>query len=239
MKLYHELNENRHHVSSAVFDYISNIKTIITLRLGNRTGREIDRRLEKGYNVHVQSEGIVNGVKWTTIGFVILFLQLFVVLYYVWTQHSVGAVVLAGNLVAIYQYLGKLSETFFGIAGSYQQALNWNANFEAAKPVFEAKIDNETVNGDSNKWNSIRISNLCFEYENGKQTLENIEFGFGKGERIGLVGESGSGKSSLMAVMRGLYKPTNVLLEMDGQRFETLWRGLQFCVAYESGNAQQ
>lgn len=222
VKLYHDLNENRHHVASAVFDYISNIRTIITLRLGNRTGREIDRRMEQGYDIHVQSEGIVNGVKWTTVGFIILFLQLSILLYYIWTQHAAGAVILAGNLVAMYQYLERLSRTFFGIAADYQQVLNWNTKYEAAKPVFEAGEAEKSKISAPETWNKASVSRLNFEYEGGKQTLCDIDLSFAKGDRVALVGESGSGKSSIMAVMRGLFEPQSVSLDLDSQKFETL-----------------
>ncbi len=222
VKLYHDLNENRHYVAAAVFDYISNIRTIITLRLGKYTAREIDRRLEKGYDIHVRSEGIVNGVKWTTVGFIILFLQLSILLYYIGTQHAAGTVILVGNLVAMYQYLGQLSHTFHGIAAGYQQVLNWNTKYDAAKPLFLAGEKEITQLSTSETWHRIQISNLNFEYEDGRQTLQNVALSFARSDRIALVGESGSGKSSLMAILRGLYEPNRVKVDIDGQSSPTL-----------------
>lgn len=222
VKLYHNLNENRHFVASALFDYVSNIKTIITLRLGRRTGREIDRRLEQGYDIHVRSEGIVNGVKWTTVGFIILLLQLSILLFYISTEHANGAVVLAGNLVAMYQYLERLSKTFFGIAADYQQVLNWDTKYETARTIFTAKGSYRTEMLAPVDWQQVHISALQFEYEEAQNTLNDLHFSFAKGDKIALIGPSGSGKSSLMAVIRGLYDPQNVALNLDGHHFETL-----------------
>ena len=224
VKLYHELNENRHYVASAIFDYISNVKTIITLRLGERTSREVDKRLEKGYGIHVQSEGIINGVKWTTIQFMFLFLQLSVLLYYIWAQYSVGATILVGNLVAMYQYLERLNQTFVGIARDYQRVLSWNAKYNTAEPIFKAGTGEENIIAGAplEIWHRATISGLNFEYEDGKQTLQNINLSFAKGEKIALVGESGSGKSSLLAILCGLYEPESVKLDLDNGRIETL-----------------
>jgi len=222
VKLYEALNENRHHVASAVFDYISNVRTIITLRLGERTGREVDRRLANGYDNHVHSEGIVNGAKWTIIHFMFLFLQLAILLYYIWAQYSAGTAILVGSLVAMYQYLGQLTNTFVGIAADYQRVLSWSAKYKTAEPIFNAGAGEVNIIAAPESWQMATISGLNFEYEPGKKTLQDINLSFAKGDKIALVGESGSGKSSLLAILRGLYEPESAKLDLDNKPFEAL-----------------
>ena len=220
--LYQKLHENRHKVQAAIFDYISNIKTIITLKLGGRTN-EVNQRLENGYPIHIQSEGIVNGAKWTSVKFMILALQLMILFHYIWSQHSIGAVILAGNLVAMYQYLDRLHQTYFTVARNLQKLLSWREQYNTATNIFNIKNEPTYKSESSNlKWEKISIKHLNFCYEPHKPQLLDIQLDIPQGIKIAIIGESGSGKSTLLNLLRGLYSPQKVELTVDKNSFNSL-----------------
>ncbi len=220
--LYHQMNEIQHKVASVFYDYVSNIKTIITLRLGPSTGIEFNHQIEKGYAPSMRSESQINQMKWLSISFGVLILEAGVIFYYIWQQMARGGIVFVGNVAAVFQYLQLISNNYMGIAVSYHQIMQWRADFETAEPIKDdLKIERLTF-GQQGDWHLINITDLSFEYESGKQTLQYVGLSFARGSRVALVGESGSGKSSLMAILRGLYEPNHVRLDIDGQILQTL-----------------
>lgn len=65
--------------------------------------------------------------------------------------------------------------------------------------------------------NCIKIDNLSFEYEQGKNILNDVNALFRKGCITGIVGSSGSGKSTLIKLILGLYTPDkNNGIEIQG-----------------------
>lgn len=220
--LYHQINEIQHKVASVFYDYVSNIKTIITLRLGPSTEIEFDHQIEKGYAPYMKSESQINQMKWLSISFGVLILEAGVIFYYIWQQMARGGIVFVGNVAAVFQYLQLLSTNYIDIATSYHQIMQWRVDFETAEPIkHDLKIEGQTFSQQGD-WHLINITDLSFEYEIGKQTLQHVGLSFARGSRVALVGESGSGKSSLMAILRGLYEPNHVRLDIDGQILQTL-----------------
>ena len=221
--LYGDMNELQHRVASVLYDYLGNIKTIITLRLGTQTGHEVDHRQELGYIPFMKAEAWVNGAKWFTVSLCNLLLEAGIILFYIWQRLNQGGTILAGNIAAVFQYLQQLSSTFGSIAEHYQAVINLWIDYQAVLPLKHAMEERGHSAGESRKhWQAIRITALDFDYASDKPTLRDISLAISPGDRIALVGESGSGKSSLMAVLRGLYEPRNVGLEVDGQHFPTL-----------------
>jgi ABC-type branched-subunit amino acid transport system ATPase component len=63
--------------------------------------------------------------------------------------------------------------------------------------------------------NEIEFRNVCFNYDNSKKIIENINIKFKKNDIIGIVGESGSGKSTLLDIIIGLLSPTSGEIFID------------------------
>lgn len=50
------------------------------------------------------------------------------------------------------------------------------------------------------------------------RALENLNFTFSDGARIGLVGHNGAGKSTLLRLLSGVYEPTSGIKRIEGKR---------------------
>ena len=66
----------------------------------------------------------------------------------------------------------------------------------------------------------IDFNNVSFEYECGKQILDNITFSAKAGESVGLVGSNGVGKSTLLKLIVGLNMSFEGDISVDGLKVE-------------------
>lgn len=53
----------------------------------------------------------------------------------------------------------------------------------------------------------IKLENVCYNYENGKEVLKNINYVFDKSRMYAITGKSGTGKTTLLSLMSGLDNP--------------------------------
>lgn len=108
----------------------------------------------------------------------------------------VGVVTIFGSfgpVLAISNLPGNLTQTF----ASGDRVLNL---LEEKPLVEDIKGNNEFV------FNSLKVSNLSFSFEDGDQILKNVNFEVKKGEIVGIIGPSGSGKSTILNLLLRFYK---------------------------------
>ena len=74
----------------------------------------------------------------------------------------------------------------------------------------------------------IKVENLCFEYEPGLQTINNISFQIHKGEYVAILGHNGSGKSTLLKLMTKIIYPTKGEIIIKGKVASLLELGAGF-----------
>jgi ATP-binding cassette, subfamily B, bacterial PglK len=66
---------------------------------------------------------------------------------------------------------------------------------------------------------NINIKELSFRYNSQTPyVLKHLSLTIFKGSRVGFIGKTGSGKSTLLDIIMGLLKPTDGLLEIDGEK---------------------
>jgi cobalt/nickel transport system ATP-binding protein len=53
----------------------------------------------------------------------------------------------------------------------------------------------------------IRLERVSFAYPGGRPVIEDLEFSFQGGDRVGIVGANGSGKTTLLHLLMGLIRP--------------------------------
>lgn len=231
IKTLEEVNEGEHVVSSTLFDSLSNIITVITLRLQKRMEAGV---LQKVSNIFpaFRRNIRVNEWKWFVVeGICISLIYAVILLGYVYQNWKPGEVFLIGGLVMLIGYVERFTSVFQNIAWQYTQIVKYNTDVQTAQSIINAYAEHhlpEEVIALPPNWTTIEINKLHFTHNeewNGIKTaqgLHQVAIRIRRGQRIALIGESGSGKSTLLALLRGLYPPDSVDVVVEGERFSAL-----------------
>ena len=63
----------------------------------------------------------------------------------------------------------------------------------------------------------LEVKNLCFGYNTGQHTLQNVSFSIGKGEMVSIVGRNGAGKSTLSKLICGFETQDSGEIYLNGK----------------------
>lgn len=227
IKALDESNEKEHVVSSTLFDSLSNIITVITLRLEKRMKVSLMSKVADVFPPFRRSV-VINEWKWFVASVFIAVIYIVVTVDYVYQHYVPGEVFLVGGLVTLLSYVNQFTSVFQDIAWQYTEIIRYNTEVQTARAIGEAYRAHHRLDEAGElpeKWREIHISNLNFShgevYDAKKQahSLHSLDIRIRRGERIAFIGESGSGKSTLLALLRGLYQPENdVKVTIDGQQ---------------------
>lgn len=221
------INRKEHRVAAVLFDYISNISTIITLKLERMAKKEYLKRINKVFPIFKKHSSI-NEVKWFTVSMLMSFAVFVVIMLYVYRGYTLEGTVMVGSMVMLYEYMKKFVDVFYGIAWKYEKLVMCSTNMAAVRDIlndYEELYSHRGVRQISDRWRKIAIRNLYFKYEDQKHhmhTLRDINIDLEKGKKIALVGASGSGKSTLMSILRGLTFTDRINMTVDGKSYNDL-----------------
>lgn len=220
LPLYEQINEKDHHVASVLHDYITNITTVITLRLEKLTHSELLRRMTH-YIPTYQREVRLNETKWFLATMAISITTAVVMGWYTLATVGAGGLLMAGTFFMLYDYLQKIGSAFYTFAWKYGQTIEQYADLRTVQPILKAdrpELHNCTM---PEAWKKIEIQNLDFTYKDEERRthhLRDVSVVLHKGRKIAFVGESGSGKSTLMVLIRGLQTADKGVVLCDGKK---------------------
>ncbi|HLD54753.1 MAG TPA: ABC transporter ATP-binding protein [Candidatus Nanoarchaeia archaeon] len=219
VQCYKEVNIFSNKLSASIFDYLSNIFTVVTLRLKKTVEKEIDYRLSASYDVEKRKAFLLEA-KWGFASIAIVFMTVLVLSYKAYVDYYSTGVILIGTLYLLYSYLNRVGNTFFNFANIYTKIAKYDSKIYGAYPIDEAYdlVDNRIEGKLPVDWNEISLKNLSFTYDDdGKKLhIDNVNINFKRGQKIALIGESGSGKSTILSLMRGLYFPDKGNVYVNG-----------------------
>jgi ATP-binding cassette, subfamily B, bacterial len=220
-----EVNEREHVVSSTLFDSLSNIMTVITLRLEERMIQNIMGKLKRVFpafkrNIHI------NEWKWFTSQMLVSLIFGITILGYTYQNYKPGETFYMGILVTLLIYVNQFTSVFNDIAFQYTRIVEYHTDIKMTEDIekaYEEKHIPDTKNILVNDWKKLKINNLNFTYSESDDLpeasgrLKDINMEIERGRKIALIGESGSGKSTLLGLLRGLHIPRpGVELTVDG-----------------------
>jgi ATP-binding cassette subfamily B protein len=229
---YDAINEHEHHTASAVHDYITNVFTVISLRLEELTRTEVWKRMTC-YLPLYRKNNVLNEAKWFLATIIISVMTVTVLAWYALSMLHGGGVLLAGTVYMLYEYLQKIGTSFYTFAWKYSLTIQQYADLRAAREILDAAPAERSAKRLPADWKEIAITNLRFSYEGTDHRthhLQDLVITLARGKKIALVGESGSGKSTLMSLIRGLHTTDDVTVTCDGVAVKGGLKPLAQCV---------
>ena len=92
--------------------------------------------------------------------------------------------------------------------------LNIDSCREKLKEWYEDTIeDKQQVNNEA----ILKMEDVKFAYESGKEILHGVSFKVNRGEMVSIVGRNGAGKSTISKLICGFYKPTEGKILFNGR----------------------
>lgn len=220
-----KVNEREHKVSSTLFDSLSNIITVITLRLEKRMEISFIRKVMDVFPAFKRNVRI-NEWKWFTAQMLVGCIYAVITVGYIYQHYTPGQTFMIGGLITLLAYVNQFTSVFNDIAFQYTQIVQYNTDVQMAVDINTAYDQHNrpqtSVNLPSD-WKTLDIRNLNFSRNEDSSPmkraggLQELHMRIRKGQKIALIGESGSGKSTLLSLLRGLYAPKpGVELTVDG-----------------------
>lgn len=120
----------------------------------------------------------------------------------------IAAVILSGRALAP---LGQIAN----LAVRFQQA--WLA-LKGVNQIIQRPVERDASRNYitlSNVQGNIRFENVCFAYQQDKNSINNLTLSIKAGEKVAILGKIGSGKSTALKLATGLYEPKegNIMLD--------------------------
>ena len=238
---YEELNRSENNISESVFDSISNITTVIILRVEKLVFGAIMRKVEKPFELFKRNQRL-SEIKWFLTSVTCTVMVIIVMGVYFWQHIGVGQGVAIGSVYLLMNYLNKISELFFRFTSMYSDILKGKSRVMNSEELTkDFKTENFTNHVLPRTWQRLDVAGLDFSYYgegNGDRHLENVSMSLSRGERIALVGESGSGKTTILKIMRDLYRPQHMKLMVDGRVIPDGFGGVSRAIALVPQNPE-
>lgn len=161
-----ETNEREHTLSSTLFDTLSNIVTVITLRLEKPMENSLLQKVA-AILPPFRRQVRLNEWKWFVADMLVGVIYVVMMLGYLYQHYEPGKVFLLGGLVTLLSYVNQFTSVFHNVAYLYNQVVQDNTNVETARHIAIAYADHhrpEAVLRLPHRWKKLEISQLTFMY---------------------------------------------------------------------------
>jgi ABC-type multidrug transport system fused ATPase/permease subunit len=212
-----DTNEKENDLMAGFSDKLTNIITVTTLRLGQRTAADINRRVDKIWPPFLRGT-LINERKWFTISVLTGLLYITMVGGYVKMNYVPGEVFLIGGLVTLVGYVNQFESMLNSFTLQYGNIVRFRSDLAAIEPIEQAHTAHARpmVSGEIDRlWRKLRVEGMHFRYGAEGGGIFDVNLNLDRGRRIALIGPSGSGKTTTLYALRGLYPPEEIRLHFN------------------------
>lgn len=208
-------------VASKVQDYLTNIATVISLRLGDRVIGEVDQQLQKFLPITQRSIRLVEA-KWFCSSVLVDLMRITVLFWFVWVAVRSGRAVELGTLVALNEYLTSLSYSFFDFTWKWNDLVIKATRLRAVEAIendYARLVGTPSTAKLPQGWQTLRFEGLSFRHRDNSSEaagVHRVNVSFERGKSYAIVGSSGSGKSTLLSLLRGIHRADAGSVYCDG-----------------------
>ena len=116
-------------------------------------------------------------------------------------------------LFSVIDPIKELSRATYGVRKGLASMERINKVLEAENPIKDPQNPEKLEDFKD----GIRLENVSFAYENGRQILKDVSLEIPRGKMIAIVGESGAGKSTLVDLIPRFWDVTSGRITLDGK----------------------
>ncbi len=134
-----------------------------------------------------------------------------------------SAILKAGDVIAIIQYVGIASNGLLAAVWTFAWLPHLKVSAKRVNEVLSLKGVPESKNEGRRISGDIEIEGVSFAYPNAKlPALTDVNMHIEEGETVAIIGGTGSGKTSLIKLLTGFYEPTTGTIRFGGYDYSTL-----------------
>jgi ATP-binding cassette, subfamily B, bacterial len=214
---YKQIHRAENATSQKIFDILSNVTTVIILRMERVASSEIYKKISSPFHTFDRLAKL-DETKWAIGSILSAAMVTCVLVVYLVSSYLAGSIIVIGTMYALYTYVDRVSSTFFRFSGKYSDIMQQKTSFENAEEISKDFQNREIIKqipyGD---WKELRLHHLTFSYHKNREELHlrDISLNIKKGEKVAFIGESGSGKTTFLKLIRGLYTPKKIEVCID------------------------
>ena len=203
-KAFRKVDEEEGHVSAIVQENLTGVRVVRAFGREIYEKQHFEEKNEIYTDMWVKLMRIMS-IFWTTADLV-SYLQTLVVLVYR-SYLCVHGELTAGNYIAFMTYTGMLMWPVRMIGRVMAMLSRASISIDRIMYIMNSEEESD-INAIDNvdMYQDITFENVNFNYDNSKDTLNDINLTIHKGETIGILGGTGSGKSTLMYLLDRLYE---------------------------------
>lgn len=237
---YRELSRAENNISESVFDAISNISTVLILRVEKIIFSTIMKKVEKPFALFEKNIKI-NELKWALVSLCCQVMICLALAVFFWQQSRLESPSPIGVYYILISYLERVRDLVQKFCGLYGEVVKRRTRVMNAE---ELSLDFKTRNFGNHvlphDWQNLEVRNLSFSYHGteGDMHLEDVSLTIQRCKKIAFIGKSGSGKTTALKLMRDLYHLREVELLVDGKQIHEGFEGISRAITLVPQNPE-